>query len=174
MIARAGGRLVQGLRALFAFATPVDEAAARAALSPALFALFRRMARSEQLHSLRVMRRLQAAGCHDPDLLIAALLHDCGKSRYGMTLLGRTLAVLTRRLLPRRYRAWSQGQPQGWRRPFVITAQHPAWSAEDMLAAGASPRAASLARRHQDPLPEAPRDEADRLLALLQAADDRH
>ena len=167
-------RIAQGLRALFAWATPVDTAAAAGVLSPELMALFGRMRRSEQLHSLRVMRTLRAQGYTDPDLLTAALLHDSGKSRYPLGLVGRTLAVLARHYLPGPFARWSAGEPSGWRRPFVIAEQHPGWSAEDMLAAGASARAASLARRHQLPHIKHPVSDEDRLLALLQAADDRH
>lgn len=174
MIRRAAARIAQGLRALIAFATPVDDEAARAVLvTPALIALFKRMRRSEQLHSLRVMQRLQAQGIDHPDLLTAALLHDSGKSRYRLGLVGRTLAVLARALLPDQYAQWGHGSPRGWRRPFAIAVQHPDWSAEDMAAAGASPLAVTLARRHQTNLPEV-RSEEDRLLALLQASDDAH
>jgi hypothetical protein len=53
----------------------------------------------------------------------------------------------------------------------VIRAKHPAWSAEDIAAAGGSALACALARRHQDRL-ETISGQEDRLLALLQAADD--
>jgi hypothetical protein len=165
-------RLAQGIRALNAWATPVDYAAARQVLSPELMDLFQRMRRSEQLHSLRVMAALTAQGHTDPDLLVAALLHDCGKSRYPMTLAGRTAAVLVRMFAPEAFRRWSQGAPSGWRRPFVVAARHPAWSAEDMLTAGASPRAAELARRHQTPLSASLTTDEDTLLVAFQAADD--
>ena len=168
------GRIAQGLRALFAWATPVDTAAAEAVLSPELMRLFNRMRRSEQLHSLRVMRCLQAQGHNDPDLLTAALLHDSGKSRYRLGLVGRTLAVLVGHFAPGAFARWSSGEPAGWRRPFVIAEHHPEWSAQDMLAAGASERASALARRHQLPHVRKPVGEEDRLLALLQAADERH
>lgn len=168
-------RISQGLRALVAFAIPVDDDAARRVLSnPALFRLFKRMRRSEQLHSLRVVKTLQGQGHDHPDLLAAALLHDSGKSRCRLTIFGRTLAVLGRRLLPSRAARWAQGEPRGWRRPFVIAEQHPVWSAEDMAAAGASPLAVTLARRHQEPPAESPQSEEDHLLALLQAADNQN
>jgi hypothetical protein len=133
--------------------------------------LFGRMRRSEQLHSLRVMATLRERGHAEPDLLAAALLHDCGKSRYPLSLAGRTLAVLIHALAPGAYRRWSAGAPRGWRRPLVIAAQHPGWLAEDMLAAGAPARAAGLARRHQTSPGDPPATDEDRLLAALQAAD---
>lgn len=171
MIAGIARRLRQGLLALTAHTRPVDFDTAAQVLAPELMRLFRRMRRSEQQHSLRVMHTLRAQGHTHPDLLTAALLHDCGKSRYPLTIFGRTLAALAWRFLPERTARWAQGGPRGWRRPFAIAAQHPAWSAEDMLAAGASPLAVALARRHQEPFEGEPQDEEERLLVLLRAAD---
>jgi hypothetical protein len=165
-------RLRQGLRAIFALASPVDYEAAAEVLSPSLMRLFRRMSRSEQLHSLRVMRTLSAQGHADPDLLAAALLHDCGKSRYRFALPERVTVVLVKKLAPASFARWSMGEPRGWRRPFVIAARHPQWSAEDMESAGASMLAAALARRHQDRVDGVSTSVEDRLLVALQAADD--
>jgi hypothetical protein len=171
VLARARRRLRQGLLGLAAFARPVDLAAAQAILTAEQMALFRRMRPGEQHHSLRVMRALQAQGHTHPDLLTAALLHDAGKSRYGLSLVERVLVVLVEWVAPGRARRWSEGDPHGWRRAFVIKVQHPDWSAEDMAAAGASALAVEIARRHQQPAGET-RTEADRLVGLLRAADD--
>jgi hypothetical protein len=165
-------RISQGLRALFAFAWPPDDSEAARILPPSLLALFRRMRRTDQRHSLSVMRTLVEQGRTDPDLLAAALLHDVGKVRYPITLFGRTLAVLTRALAPKRHAQWGQGEPSGWRRPFVVAHQHSVWSAEMLAEAGAPPMVVALAHRHQTPLDGAPRSEEDRLLMLLQEADD--
>jgi hypothetical protein len=164
-------RLRQGLLALTAGFRPVDEAAVRKVLDERLIVLFHRMTRSEQQHAVRVMKRLQAAGHDEPDLLVAALLHDVGKSRYGLNLFERTAVVLVGKLLPRRAGEWSTGQPRGWRRAFVIRERHPAWSAEDMAAAGASAQACWLARWHQDPPETSPGVAAERLLLALNRAD---
>jgi hypothetical protein len=43
-----------------------------------------------------------------------------------------------------------------------------------LAAAGGSPRAVALVRRHQDPVPDPPGDETDRLLLVLQREDDRN
>lgn len=171
------GRIGQGLRALFAFALPVDEDAVREVLTPDLYRLFQRMTRSEQIHSIRVMKTLRAQGCDQPDLLTAALLHDVGKSRYSMTLPERVIASLILKASHSTYEYYRDSthlKPKGWRRALVIAAQHPAWSAEDIAAAGASSLAVSLARRHADPIEGVPQSEEDRLLAALQAADDLH
>lgn len=165
-------RLKQGLRAIFALAHPVDYGRVTEVLSPPLLRLFQRMRRVEQLHSLRVMQTLVAQGHADHDLLVSALLHDCGKSRYRFTLPERVLVVLVKRLFPAAFARWSMGEADTWRRMFVISAQHPQWSAEDMESAGASALAVALARRHQDRLEGVLTGDEDRLLVALQAADD--
>lgn len=173
MIKRLWRRLRQGLHALFAFATRVDYDAAREVLQePRLMALFLRMRRAEQLHALRVMRHLKKEGYTHPDLLTAALLHDAGKSRYPMHLPERVLVVLGHRLAPRRSEKWGAGSARGWRRPFVIAHQHADWSAEDMLAAGASSMSVALACCHQDDVNGEPTCEEERLLRLLKQADE--
>ncbi|MBL8164963.1 MAG: hypothetical protein JNJ61_23470, partial [Anaerolineae bacterium] len=58
----AAQRLKQGLRALLAFSRPVDWDLAAETLSPDLMTLFRRLKRSEQLHSLNVLRGVLAQG----------------------------------------------------------------------------------------------------------------
>lgn len=163
-------RIEQGLRALFAWTRSLDDAPAREILSPRLMALFKRMRRSEQLHSLRVLATLRSQGHDNPDVLVAALLHDVGKSRFPIGLVGRTVAVLVKAFAPRLYRRWASGEPRGWRRAFVVVEQHAAWGAEMLEKADASPAATKLVRRHQERLASVVTDE-DVLLAALQAAD---
>ena len=119
-------------------------------LSPASMALFLRLQPSEQAHSLRLFQELRQAGEDNRDLLAAALLHDVGKSCASLYPWERVLIVLGRRLLPARVKDWGQGPPIGWRRPFVVAEQHPAWGAELAAAVGASPLAVALIRRHQE------------------------
>lgn len=172
MIGRLLYRLKQAWWRTRAALMPFDEAAVKAALSPGLLALFRRMPPGDRLHGLRVMQRLQAQGHTDPDLLVAALLHDAGKSRYRFNLLDRTLAVVTRRFAPGWYAHRGRGEARGLWRPLAVAVQHPAWSAEDMAAAGASELAVALVRRHQESLDGPPASREDRLLALLQSVDE--
>lgn len=168
-------RLQQGLRALTAYTRPVDLDTARAYLAPPLLDLFLRMRRSEQQHSLNVLHALRAAGHTHPDLMTAALLHDVGKSRAPYHLWDRALVVLAGVFAPRRAGAWGAAEsPTGWRRPFVVAAQHPAWSAAMAGAAGASAGAVQLIARHQEKLDRPPRDDIERLLGVLIAADGRH
>lgn len=165
-------RVGQGLRALTAWLLPVDDAQAARILSPELYALYRRMRRSERQHSLRVLHDLQAAGHDDPDLWVAALLHDVGKSRAPFGVAAKTLVVLARAVAPERVRRWGDGSPRGWRGPFAVSVQHPAWGAEMVAEAGGSARAVELIARHQETLDGPPQTETDRLLLALQAVDE--
>lgn len=133
-------------------ATPESEelAQARHFLTPALMELFLRLQPSEQAHSLWVYRQLREAGETNPDLLAAALLHDVGKSCHPLQLWERAAIVLGKALFPQKSRNWGQAEPQGWKRPFVVAAQHSVWGAEMAARAGASPMTVALIQRHQD------------------------
>ena len=143
-------------------------------LAPPLRALFERMTPGEQKHSLAVLRAVRAGGTELPaGVFQAALLHDVGKTRAPIGLLGRVFVVLAGKLLPAQRRRWGKGAPLGWRRPFVTAARHAEWGAELCAQAGADPLAVNLIRRHQDPAPSGETDE-DQWLRLLQRADDDH
>lgn len=167
-------RFRQGVRALAAGLHPADDARAAQHLPPALYTLYHQMRRSERQHSLRVLHGLVAAGHTHPDLLAAALLHDVGKARTRFYLPEKVLVVLVRAAAPRLYRRWGSGHAHGWRRPFAVSVQHPAWGAEMVAQAGGSPLLVELVRRHADPGAGVTGSEAARLLALLQAWDDQN
>jgi putative nucleotidyltransferase with HDIG domain len=165
-------RVRQGLRALSAWARPVDDDLAATFLSPPLLALFHRMRRSEQQHSLNVLRTLRRRGYDDPVLMVAALLHDVGKCRAAYHLWDRVIVVLAKAVAPDRVRRWGSGEPTGWRRPFVVNSQHPRWSAEMVAAVGADPLVIDLIAAHQRHLDHAPQTRLEELLVVLQSADD--
>jgi hypothetical protein len=52
-----------------------------ARLTPSQLALFDAMHHADQRHGLDVVTALRAAGHAQPELLLAGLLHDCGKGR---------------------------------------------------------------------------------------------
>jgi hypothetical protein len=79
--------------------------------------------------------------------------------------------VLVKAVSPRLYRRWGSGPVRGWRRPFAVSVQHPAWGADMVAAAGGSPLAVELIRRHADSLDADRRTRADHLLRVLQAVD---
>lgn len=169
---RALYRIGQGLQALSAGLRPVDDALAAQHLEPPLYALYRQMRRSERQHSVRVLRALLDDGQRDPDLLAAALLHDVGKSRAPFNVWDKTLVVLVKAIAPGRFAAWGSAPARGWRRPFAVSVQHPAWGAEMVAAVGGTPRTVRLIARHADPVPDPPAADDDRLLRALQAVDD--
>jgi hypothetical protein len=156
------------------FARPEPDALDRAhhILTGRQFALFAALQPHEQAHALAVLTRLEAQGETHPDLLVAALLHDVGKACHPLTVWARALAVLGHKFLPRRARAWGQGEAQGWRTPFVVFERHPEWGAQMAAQSGASALVVSLIRRHQGPRPQTTDSTEDRLLAALQAVDD--
>jgi hypothetical protein len=159
---------------------PQDLELARSVLSPAQMALFLRMQPGEQLHSLAVLRRLEAQGMRQPDLLAAALLHDVGKSRLPLRLWERAWIVLVGALLPGSLARWGdrpyhEGQRlPAWQRPLVVACQHPEWGARMAEEAGASPLVISLIRRHQQKIPPDNNSQENRLLSMLQAVDDQN
>ena len=94
-------RLAQGLRALLAFAASPDLALAQQHLTDCEFAAFRALSRSEQLHSLNVLRAVLEEQPRAPRILsAAALLHDVGKSRRRLAVWQKTLAVLIQSFAP--------------------------------------------------------------------------
>jgi len=144
---------------------PVDAAYAARYLDPALLRLFRRMSRAEQHHGITICRALEAQGHSDPDLLVAALLHDVGKIQAPPRLWDRVIAVLGEHFAPQRAARWSVGEPRGLRRGFVVRRMHPEWGAALTKQAGAPPRAVALIRHHHDPAGD------DVELAALQETD---
>jgi hypothetical protein len=157
-----------------------DMALVSTLLAPPQQMIFQRMHRSEQAHSLRVLQVLLDQREEQKDLLVAALLHDVGKSRFPLHLWERVVIVLTGVVCPECSKRWGERviedeqAPRGWRRAFVVAEEHPAWGAEMALKAGCSQLTVNLIRRHQDIIPSSSINDLnleDRLLLKLQAAD---
>ncbi len=170
-------RLGQGLRALAALILPLplDTTLAERFLTPQEMILFRRLKRSEQQHSLRVLRAvLTQADETPPALAAAALLHDVGKTRYPVGLIGKTLPVLVKIIAPERITRWSQGDPaHPLIRPFITYCHHPAYSGELLQAAGSDPDVLWLAAHHAESPDGWGGHPLLPLLIRLQAADDK-
>ena len=166
-------RIAQGIRALFAFAIPVELQLARQYLSAKELNAFQAMSRADQLHSLNVLRAVQSQ--HEPlppPLAVAALTHDVGKSRYHLAVWQRSLAVLVKRLLPRLAEKLGRAENMSiWRAPFIVSAQHAKWSGEILRACGADETAVWLVEHHQADISALGHHPQQNLLRCLQCAD---
>ena len=170
-------RIRQGIRALLAFAYAVDYDLAAQYLTEAQLALFKQMGRSEQLHSLNVLRSVLAQADQTPhDLALAALLHDVGKGRAKkLTIWQKTISVVFKKILPALNTRLSAEKPLTfWNTPFVVRRWHPKWSAEILTENGASDCAIWLARHHADEAEDWLDHPYHALLLRLQQADDEN
>jgi hypothetical protein len=77
-------------------------------------------------------------------------------------------------LFPKQSMQWSKGENRGWRRPFVVRANHPEWGAQAAAACGSSAITVELIRRHQKVAEKNMESDLKERLALLQWADNRN
>ncbi len=126
--------------------------------------LFLTMTRRDQQHCLAVYAKLQHDGRDDADVLVAALLHDCGKGRIALwhrvayVLLEATSPALLRRLA-------KPGAGGGWRFALDRCLRHPELGADLASAADSNAAVAALIREDATTAPS-------ELLAALKAADE--
>ncbi len=172
-------RVIYRVRQFVASLRPRVSAAEQAELTrwlpPQAASLFRQMSPRDQRHSLHVLQRAAQAAPLQPDLAAAALLHDAAKTALPgrrVHLHHRVMAVLMEAMRPGWVQQAGRDEPRSWRYPFYLHVNHPEMSARLAEQAGCSPLTVELIRRHQGKLSHTPRDETERLLALLQAADD--
>lgn len=155
-----------------------DELEARQVLGPDLYEIFVVMPRQYRLHSLQVYRRVREAGCEDPYVWRAALLHDSGKydpiTRRSVTTFHRVAIVLLKAtrpgkaLLERLAAGRSMSGIFGYLLyPFYLSKQHAKLGAMLASKRGAPPEVVKLIADHHKPA------HGDRALAALQAADER-
>ncbi len=166
-------RFAQGVGALFAFARSPNLGLAQRHLSTCEYNAFRSMSRSEQLHSLHVLQKVLA---DDPNaakaLITAALLHDVGKSRYHLSVLQKTLAVIIEAIAPQASRHLSRDETISfWRAPFIVRRHHAKWSGEILRSCGSDADVIWLVERHQDSAEQYRDSQCYVLLSTLQRAD---
>ncbi len=146
------GKTRQFVRHVTGRVSPRERAELESWLTPAQLRLFASMHRADQRHGLDVVRALERAGHDDRDVLLAGLLHDCGKGssvwlwhRVGWSLGER----YSKRVLE------VAGRLPGFARAFRQIERHADRSAELALAAGCSARAAELIRHQSQPVGDA-------------------
>lgn len=129
----------------------------RGRFTPAQWELFLQMQPADQRHALRIFQRLVRQGENQPDLLLAALLHDVGKLRYRLNPLERAMVVLVEAIQPGQAKRWGSLPPAGWddlpgwRKAFILAAQHADWGAEMAGQVGATSLTVTLIRYHHQP-----------------------
>lgn len=173
-------RLRQFVRGVSAHVDAEEMLVVSRVLPRAALCRFCQMPLDAQRHSLNVLYTLQNAGYTDPDLAVAALLHDVGKvagDQAGIALSPwlRGPLVLLNALAPGKMGELASSDPaSGWPYLLYVHRQHPAigaaWAEED----GCSELACWLIANHQSlpqPATTSPRDE---LRALLYWADSRN
>jgi hypothetical protein len=136
-----------------------DLALALTSLNPAEARLFTAMQKRDQRHALEVAGRIRAQGVDDPDLIKAALLHDCGKGEVPVWL--RIVKVVA----PAFVRSAGSELSSGWRGSAYRLTHHAEIGARLVREAGAGDVTAGLIRGRVEVADEG-------RLALLMAADD--
>lgn len=167
-------RFKQGIRAIFAFRHTIDDTQIDDVLTPEQIAIFRLLPHVEQLHSVNVLNTVRAQSPDVPhDLAVACLLHDVGKSRFPLSLWQKSLAVIFKRLIPKRFEAWSKGDHgDNWRQMFTVRENHPRWSVELVEQTAITERALWLILHHGHDLEQFTTHPYYDLLRRLQRADD--
>lgn len=143
---------------------PGEEDLVRRLLPAAAVALFDAMPVADRRHALDVVVRLMAADYDDPDVLVAALLHDAAKG-HRMRLWHRVAGVLLEAFSPRLLARLARPEPGSWRHPFHLYLHHESLSADLAVGAGCSARAGALIRGTVSAVDT-------ELLRALRAADD--
>ena len=141
-----------------------EQAAAVAQLPPTAAALFEGMPVADRRHAIDVVTVLDRQGIDDPDVRVAALLHDVAKG-HRTRLWHRVGGVLLEAVAPRVLHRLASPDPRSWRHPWFLYLHHARLSAELAAAADCSPRAVAFLR---GTVPEADAQ----LLRALVAADD--
>jgi putative nucleotidyltransferase with HDIG domain len=150
-------RIRQFWRSFSAQTSLLELERAQARLNQEQRELFARLQPGEKGHSLVMFRRLLEQGENQPDLLVAALLHDIGKLRYRLSPLERAMVVLVKAVNPGQARHWGNLPPNGWdnlpgwRKAFIVAEQHAGWGAEMARKSGVSPLTETLIREHHHP-----------------------
>lgn len=136
-------------------------------LPPKAIPLFFAQTLADQRHALDVTLDLSSLPPYSSsrNLLIAALLHDCGKSRHPLKIWERVYIVLAQKLPKNLWNALLHF-PSFLANPLQVAENHPLWGAELAHQAGLDPEIVELIRNHH--CPQSPEER------LLNRVDNRH
>lgn len=148
-------RVKQSWQALFPRLRPADRAWLVAQNLPeSAYALFKQQSPVEQRHALDTaysLAGLTGLNRHEQrTLIIAALLHDCGKSTVSLHIWHRVLAVLCAMLPKHIYRQIADGHgPLSF--TLTVAVHHPEWGEKLARQAQLSDDVCLLIRQHHNP-----------------------
>lgn len=160
----------QWWRSLGAELPAADRALVRAHLSQSQYTLFAALLPRDQVHAIAVYRAIlrdHPKIADDPDVAVAALLHDAGKA--GTRLWHRVAYVLLQDFAPGLLRRLTPVSPHDVRYPFYALREHARLGAALARAARCNARVVTAIAQHHSPA-AAQRSE-DVLVRALQAAD---
>ena len=138
---------------------------AQSILPTSAFSLFINQSMPEKRHALDVAKDLFLSHPNDPNLLIAAFLHDCGKSQNALKLWERIYIVLLQKA-PRKTWSLLLRSHSVLSSPLRTAQEHPIWGAEMARNAGLNEEIVQLILNHHNPKTSEGQ--------LLYEADNRH
>jgi len=141
-------RVVQFWKALTACVRPGELEAVAPLLGVKGVALFQCLSRNDRRHSLNVYATLRQWGYEDQGLLVAALLHDAGKTAGSIWLPYRVAVTLLEAFRPEWLARLGDAGGRGLLRPFWIAREHPEIGAQLLADAGFSATTVELVRCH--------------------------
>jgi len=151
-MARWVDRIRQGLLALRPRPEPDEERFTRQWLTREQRAAFASLSAHDRAHLVRVARTIARRAPDQRDLIVAALLHDLGKTdgRHRVRLVDRVIKVLLERGSPRLLHWLARPEPSRLRAGIALAVHHPALGAARAAELGCSDRVVWLIKHHED------------------------
>ena len=144
-------RIRQFFKSLFVTKSMVDMDFVRKHLTPAQEALFLRMQTYDRYHSVLFAKTLIAEVYKvQEDMIVAALLHDVGKSRYLISPFNRTFAVLIHKFAPKMMEDATLENVTFFNKTFLVAKHHAQWSEEMARSVGVSELTAIIIASHEN------------------------
>lgn len=144
-------RIQQFFKSLFVTKSMVDMDFVRKYLSPAQEGVFLRMQAYDRYHSVLFAKTLISNVYKVPnDLIVAALLHDVGKSRYPINSLHRMGAVVARKFVPALMDKENEDEVTFLNRTVLVSNHHAEWSEEMATSVEVSDLTAWIIAHHED------------------------